>query len=311
MKPFTIAYVTCRKTPKIEWFFASLAYEAQGNYDDIRIIVVDFYAQTHLAWTQQEVDSRKVLFRYWCQCPNYLHIPPKPTPWAGPHRLTKHDYFAAANTRNTAIAHCPDAYIAFVDDLSVLMPGWLKAAREAVENNRVVCGAFRKVKNIVFGTKLMFDDYPAGHDPRWKSGDSDKAVPCAPQWFFGCSLVSPIEAFLVANGYPESADGMGYEDCVTGEIIARHGYPFFYDRRLLTYEDEVWHHVDKPMLRIDKGTSPNDKSHALLKMLAGAKESGNRYSLREMRNNVLNNLPFTMPVRETVDWFDGQPLSEM
>lgn len=309
----SICYVTSRMEPHIGWFFDSLHSICRGDYSDIRVIIVDFYAQAHGEWTDGHVTDRLIEFRSLCRCPNYIHVAPKPTPWQGPFRLTKHDYFAAANSRNTGICHCPDPFIAFVDDLSVLMPDWLRRAKASTLDGQVTCGAFRKVHNLRFGdvSGVTFEDYKAGRDPRWNYGSEYGPMPCAPQWFFGCSLVAPIEAFLQVNGYPESADGMGYEDCVTGQMIARHGYTFWYDQKLLTYEDEGAHHLAKPMLRIDKGVSPNDKSHAFLKLLEGAKESGNPFNLREMRNSTLSGVSLTYPIRQTHDWYDGMPLSEM
>lgn len=310
----TICYVTSRKDCKFEWFAQSLWREAGGRFIDLQVIVVDFYAQVlpwH-NWTAQDVQDRRDQFARMMQAP-LVHVNPKPTVWSGPHRLTTQDYFAAANTRNTGIALASSDHIAFCDDLSVLKPGWLSAVRHAIAGNYICCGAYRKVVNLKVenGNIISFDDYKLGHDYRWLGGNDSKAMKCPPQWFCGCSLVAPMEAFLKINGYPESSDSLGYEDCITGQLISRHGYDFRYDRRMMTYESEPDHHFGYIMKREDPGESPNDMSHALLAMLASSNHSGNNYDLRELRQKVLAGEAFPVSKIPEHRWFDGKPLREL
>jgi hypothetical protein len=46
----------------IQWFFDSLHAQCKGDYSYMRIIVVDFYAQVHLEWTEKHVSIRKGQF---------------------------------------------------------------------------------------------------------------------------------------------------------------------------------------------------------------------------------------------------------
>ena len=317
-----MAYLTSRREPKIEWFIQSLERELSAEkgvpktypwHCDVSVAVVDFHNNPNHKRNAIETLT-----------------PPKPCVWQGPHRLTQHDYFAAANARNTAICYAPDGWISFVDDLSVLMPGWLAAVREAMAKNYIVCGAFRKVNKLVVenGEVKSFEDHPAGHDSRWKHGDDTKAVPCHPNWLFGCSLAAPVDAFLKINGWPEACDstGIGMEDCMTGMALAATGHKLKYDRRMFTLESEELHHVDVPMLRMDKDrgkvvevapgvTHPAEKGHALVKRLSGRKWFENDFGpfpdLAALRQHVLAGGEFPVVNRPTHDWYDGQSLSEL
>ena len=119
----TIAYMTHRKEPLIGWFFDSLDNELGGQYEGVKVVVVDFYAQPCDGWTEEDVEKRKAKFVELSKT-DVLHVPPKPSVWQGPHRLTKVNYFAASSARNTAICLAEDGYVVFMDDLSVIMPGW-------------------------------------------------------------------------------------------------------------------------------------------------------------------------------------------
>jgi len=321
----TISYLTCRKNPMLEWFFSSLANEVRPP-DDIRIVIVDFYNRDWL-------DKINVAFAT-LGAPHPIRwirsLPPKPTVWQGKYKLTKSDYFAAANARNTAICFAHDGWISFVDDLSVLMPGWLNAVREAMEKNYIVCGAFRKVNKLVVenGEVKSFEDHAPGHDSRWKHGNDTKAVLCPPNWLFGCSLAAPVDAFLKINGWPEMCDstGIGLEDCLTGAALSATGHKLKYDRRMYTLESEELHHVGTPLLRMDKNRGktvevspgvkhPDEKGHALVKRLSGATRFDNDFGpfpdLAALRQHVLNGGAFPIVNRPTVDFYDSQPLSEL
>ncbi len=326
----SIGYLTCRKNPCWNWFFDSLRWQLSSA--PFEILICDFLAQEipHLNWKRADVKQRgEELFKA-CKNLPVRWFCPKPTVWAGPYRLTQNDYFSAANSRNTLIAKAHGTHVSFVDDLSVLMPGWLNAVREAMANNYIVCGAFRKVNKLVVenGEVKSFEDHPAGHDSRWKSGDDTRAVKCHPNWLFGCSLAGPVNAFLKINGWPEDCDsgGIGLEDCMTGGALVNTGHKLRYDRRMFTLESEELHHVDTPMLRKDKDrgkvvevspgvTHPAEKGHALVKRLTGATWFKNDFGpfpdLAALRQHVLAGGEMPVVGRPTHDWYDNQDLREM
>lgn len=333
-----IAWITSRKNPCWDWFIQSLDRQLGGSFSGIRIIAVDYWLQAvpHAGWSADDVKMR---FENWSKLiPSGLETiltPCKPTPWQGPHRLTKHDYFAAANARNTAICHAKDGYLVFCDDLSVLMPGWLQAVRAHAQAGRIVCGSFRKVCDLVVEDGLPRNFKPhvvegkaAGIDSRMadlRYGGLDH--PCPPNWLFGCSFGAPVKRFLEINGLPEMCDstGIGMEDCHTGIAFANNGHKLYYDRSMMTYESEERHHVPGGMLRLDKkkdgvvivagyGEHPNEKGHHLVRHLAKAKRFKNYFEeggIAALRQRVLAGEPFPNIVLPDTDWFDKQSLREL
>lgn len=304
----TIAYTTGRMEPKIEWFFESLHRETRGDCSDLDIIAVDSYFGTpgrHPNCTLQE----------------FRHVEPKPTVWQGPGRLTKENWFAKCNALNTALCLAKGPWIAFVDDLSVLMPGWLSAAREAIAGGYVACGAYRKVKNMVVekGQLVSFDDHPSGNDHRLAAAPTKR--PCGSSWMYGCSTVAPLEAWLEINGAPEAlCDGMGYEDTTIGRMMMNNGRQLVFDPALMTYESEELHFVGPRMRREDpcKG-DPNakprdDKSHALVRISQTLKAHPNYFSeggIRGLRERVQAGEPFPQAGIPEHEWFTGQRLADL
>lgn len=308
----TFSYFTSRKNPMIEMFFASLDREIAGDYTDKKIVVVDFYAEApgraeYIASLANE-DQRKIL----------THVPPKPNPWQGRYRLTPVDWWAASNARNTAICLAPDGWIVFVDDLSVMLPGYGVALRSAIlKENTITCGAYRKVKKLVVdnGNIVSFEDHPGGHDNRYAHG-IDGGLPCSGNWLYGCSLAAPVEAFLQIGGFAEAwCDGLSFEDCIAGIMLGKKGWKFIYDRAMMTYESEEGHQDGVVMKRSDYGISPNDKSHHVLRMA----ENGNGFhpnyfgeeGIRGLRARVLAGDPFPINQLPEHEFFTATPLSEL
>lgn len=301
----TLAYMTGRKDSKIDWFWDSL--KRQGIPD--RVVIVDrhFEKDHPTFWKSMDLSGCEV-----------VHTAPKPTVWQGKHRLTKEEYFAAANARNTAICYALDGHIAFVDDLSVLLPGWLDCVRQSMAENYIALGAYKKVKKLVVenGEVKSFEEFPGGVDSRLRSATGDQTS-CGGSWLFGCSFAMPVEAYLSVNGSDENCDstGLGSEDyCLGIRIGNTNKYSFRYDRRMMTYESEEHHHIEAPLKRMDKGVSPNDKSHAILNAVMGSTWAPNYFGdggLRALREKILNGEDFPVTQIPAHDWYDKQPLSEL
>jgi len=301
----SVAYMTARRDCKVEWFRDSLCRQILPS-DDIQIIVVDFFHAE----------------RKWSKLEGWLHVPPKPTVWQGPHRLTRNDYFAPSSARNTALCYAKHDHIAYVDDLSVLGPQWLSSVREAITGNYIACGAFQKVKhlNIQVGRVIEFMDFPQGHDHRFEKGSDKKAVACPPNWLFGCSVCLPVAALEKINGWPEAicdSTGVGAEDCFTGETLVRTGHAVKYDRRMFTYESEELHFQEPLMKRCDKGEigKSNSKSWAAVRMMQECKRFDNNFDpfpdIAALRKHILAGGSFPIQKNPLHDWYDGQPLSEL
>lgn len=299
-KSLTIVYTTMRENPRFQWFMDSLRHQVLTEFVKIDIVVV----------TRKKISEMNTP---WFIRPIFIH--PKPTVWQGEHRLTKEDWFAASNARNTGLCVAKTDWIAFVDDLSVLMPTWFKAVREAMEQNYIVCGSYRKVKKIVVehGIVKSFEHSPNGVDTR-RDQVKENVTPCSGGWLYGCSCAMPIDALLKIGGWNEMCDGMGQEDCATGFMLQNAGYTLKYDTRMLSYESEEAHFEEPPMKKTDKGVSPNDKSHAIMKIVHdGLKYFDNFYDggIAAERQKFQRDYQFTVRTTPTRDWFDKQKISEM
>lgn len=319
----SIAYMTNRRDCRIEWFFDSLAIQLAEHPTPVTIIVVDFWAD--------EPGRRDDIARKAAQFINagivVKHTTPKPTVWQGRYRLATRDYFAAANARNTAICLAPDGWLAYVDDLSVLCPDWLYWCLQAIDQNVVGLGTYRKVRNleVANGIIIGYDADESGLDSRIKHCRtkiySGKQVPdCVPasgSWMFGCSLVGPVQGFLDINGWDEDCDSMSAEDYPCGMMLQNNGYRLMFMTKMMTFESEELHHAEKPFLRIDK---PNVKGHkdasnAYLATIISAKtrRAPNyfEFGIAAERSRVLAGLPFTKTQIPEHDWRDSQPIREM
>lgn len=322
MNSLTIAYVTARRDCKIEWFFDSLSRQVGlpthlivvdhfADEDGRRDEVFDKFARAFTAPLQIEHQEKGNVPEKF-----FTHVPPKPNVWNGPHRLTKEDWFAMASARNTAICLCKTSHICFVDDLSVLQPGWLDAVKEAVDGNYIGCGAYHKARNMVVKNGLVVSyDAPVGEsgvDDRLKRVDKDVSE-CNGGWLYGASFVAPLEDLLDVGALPEICDSLGSEDYCLGIALQNAGKHLKFDRRMMTFESEELHFAEWPMKRTDKGVSPNDKSHALLNIAKQSKYFPNFYpgGIRALREFVQAGNPFPVVLEPKHDFYDGQPISEM
>lgn len=314
----TIAFLTNRKDPCIKWFFDSLHNETGGDYTDIKIIVLDYWAQVVDDWTAANVAARKDHFAKLARH-EFEHVPPKPTVWQGPYRLAKINYFAAANMRNTALCMAPDGYIAYVDDLSVILPGWLKQVREIMAQGFIAMGAYSKVINLQVndGKVVNYQWHPAGRDSRLDhvKGDQPFKAPCG--WSYGCSLAIPVESLLTVNGFDEDCDSMGFEDVICGIMLERAGNTLMYCPKMRTLESEERHFLEVPFSRIIKNLVPEstykDSSHAILDWVQNGRRvsAPNYQSMRETRAAILAGSGFPISQIPEHDWRDAQPIREM
>lgn len=316
MRPhLTIVYITGRLEPKIEWFLETFNQQAQSFMGNIKLVAVDFYAdqEGRRAWLLNHLAKTTGTSFDW------VHAAPKPTVWQGPHRLTKEDYFAIANTRNTGLCLAPDGWIAYVDDLTVLMPGWLPAIWRAMDQGFIACGAYKKVLDLKLenGTP-SFTPFAPGVDSRWGYGSDDHPIQAGGSWLYGCSSVMPVEALLAVNGWDEDVDlcGMGGEDYVCGIMMARAGYIFRYDRSMLTLESEELHHVGPTLKRtIEKVRGREDASRVLLKMVLEGRNIAPNYfppgGIKAERERVLKGEPFTVIRCPEHSWYSGILLKDL
>lgn len=325
----TIAYITFREQPRFEWFVASLNREFRNMPDidrsTVQVLVIDARYPRKL-----EADFP------------FEHHAPKPTVWQGAHRLTRRDYSCASNARNTAFALSRHTHVAFVDDLSVLLPGWLKTHVHAATNNYVLAGTTYKHRNIVVDTNGDVASYDVfGRDFRATQIQPVGLVRCSGAWLYGGTFSVPLEHALRVNGQDEIYDVIGGADYDLGERLQRAGSDIFITRECGTFEDKDAHYSGAQVVRLDKpwpptavhaprtfgpdgwsdsaqpdvdGDGPYSSNYLYNRLRREWSRSwtiGNTFNLRELRARVLAGEPFPIPTEPTTHWVDGQPLSEM
>lgn len=310
----TITYLTSRKEPMFDWFVDSLAWQFPDV--PIQLVIVDYYYNDEMRL--RDITKNAAQNLYDLPLSGVIHTAPKPTPWQGEFMQTKRPYFAAANARNTAACYATGETIAFVDDLTVLMPGWMNQILHAHEYKYVMCGAYKKVKNLQVENGLVIskEEFPDGIDSRWSMGSDAGIVPCSGGQLFGCSFALPLEYYLQVNGQDEIFDSLGGEDYSLGLNLEKAGYKLYYNRNALTLESEERHRDpgSSSGIRVDKKMGSTYSSNILLDKLMKSPKPislGNKFSLRHLREQVIAGLGFPIPPPNARHWVDDQLLSEM
>ncbi len=332
----TIAYITNRAQPMLEWFLDSLQMELGKHeyHNGLFEVIVVTKEQLVTPMFPQISENSFILNSYKGKQYkfNIRFVEPKPSVWQGAHRLTKQDFFAACNARNTALCCAQDGHILYLDDLSVLSPGYMDAVLEHMKGDKIALGAYRKVKELTVVSGVVKHFIPSlnekgedvGIDSRWHHG-ADLPVVAAGSWLFGCSVLLPVEAMLKIGGWPEAiCDSGGGEDYITGIMLQNNGYQFVYDRRMLTLESEEHHHFGTIMRRDDwhfengkpvlGGNGKDDRSHAALKMAMNLKFHPNYFGeegIVGLRNRILAGESFPIPKIPENEWFTKIPLKDL
>lgn len=266
----TIAYITARANPRWSMFCDSLvAQTTPEQLRDIQVVFVDGKLW-HSGMKIPASLPTMALAHHFYHNPgrrydlemsvgkrfDFLHIPPKPCLKQGPFRITQRDWFCASNTRNTAIIAARGDYLVCVDDLSVLMPGWISQVMHAAEHGYCVCGAYKKVLKLEchphtdgVGYGVVYEDFPPGVDSRWSRGSDTGIVPWGGGGLFGCSFGARTEDLLKIDGFEPACNAEGGEDFDLGIRLERSGVKLFYNRNMLTLESEEDHHGEASMPR--------------------------------------------------------------
>jgi glycosyltransferase involved in cell wall biosynthesis len=326
MTGVSIIYVTHRPEPRFDWFADSLA--AQLGADDPEVIFVDGLHSTERAAQLEQVVAGRFAHR---------HVTAKPSPWNGPHRLTGKDYFASASARNTGIVCATRPYVVFVDDCSVLMPGWWSEARTAARHEYVVAGAYQyhremAVENGVLVRSRHVPDEPDATDCRWDQGHDEALVKVGGGHLFGCSFGAPRALLVELGGQDELVDAAEGADCQLGLRLEWAGVPILYSRRMLTIESTELHEqrskqviglardLEPPayMARlrefgVDRRTTDGawDNANMILDIAYGTRSTrslGNYYDLAALQEADFD---ATIAAFPRTYWFDRTPLGEL
>jgi hypothetical protein len=294
----TIAFVTCRREPEIGWFLDSLQNQCQTD-QIAHLIIVD------AAGAIEKVLPTK----YSCFIKTTF-TEPKPTVWQGRHRITKEDWWAMSNARNTALCLCDTSYIVWVDDRCVLGPRWLEGVREAANAEYAVCGTYEKHHNMrVENGNIIDPGRLDGKDARALNG-----IALCHHQFWGGTYGIPVEWALKVNGWEEMCDSLGAEDYIMGMMLCNAGCVNKFDPRLMLIQDRT---PDKSL--VPRKTSKErfshdteDKGHKAIERFGAGSKSQHPWDIRAIRDSVLagNAFPSVETYPQT-DWFDGQPIKDM
>lgn len=319
----SVVYVTHRQDPRFEWFVDGLARQI-GDDDELEVVLVDGHFSTERA----ERFCSLVADRF-----KLVHVAPKPTPFNGPHRLAASEYAATASARNTGLVYASHPYTVFVDDASVLMPGWWAETQRASREGYVVAGAYQKHwdMRVEAGTLRFSRSEPSGIDARWSLGADRGLTRISGGELFGSSFGAPTSLLVGVNGLDELCDPTGGEDYQLGIRLEWAGARIYYSRRMLTIESEDLHRDQSVPLRVDGLLDPDtymqrlsgfgvtkrhvpgrcDSSHMALDILYGTRSVvsiGNYYRIADLRPSDLEGTVAGFP---DTYWFDGRPLAGM
>ncbi len=339
----SIVYITERARPRFDWFADSLANqladagagesERAGRNGTVELIVVDGHHSPERAAEFARIVGGRFPMR---------HVPPKPTPYNGAHRLTQRPYSAISSARNTGILHASAPYVVFVDDCCLLADGWWQEVADAAANGYVLAGTYENRVNMrVERGRLLGDDGlgagAAARDSRWELGDEQALVQIVGSQLFGCGLGVPRALLLQINGFDELCDPIGGEDSNLGIRLEWSGARIFLSRRMLAIKDGE-RHRDDTTIRLDRGHAPDgpldperyiaclaefgvgartiadgawDCSHLCLDLLYGTRSClalGNYYELSSLSVEQLQQTVADFPERY---WATGEPIATL
>lgn len=335
----SIIYVTCRKEPKIEWFFDGLRHQIkQFPNIPVEVTVVDY----HLNETKNNYYN-SIFISNNC---SIQAVEPLPSFCQGPHRITKENYFSATIVRNTGFVYChkqvnpKDVYVVCIDDLTTLSPCWLENIIIAMENEYAFCGSYRKDKNMVVENGIIISSEAESTDSRLQYVRPGRTS-CDGGWLYGCSFGLPLITALKINGFDEICSMIGTEDTQFGIRLKRTGIDLFFDTDILTIESAEHHFTEgnffkresfpvmqetyfqnlekfgiteKPIRHLYQYDMPWFINDLLKYNPQHVMPFKNTYHLFMLRDLVKNNIPITfqdMNYNTDTFFFTGQKFSEL
>lgn len=329
----SIIYITFRENCMFEWFIEPLKKSiAENGFNfPIQIIVVDGFL-----YECPDKTARREYFSQKVGNLELTHVSPKPTRWQGEFKLTQENYFAAANTRNSGACYAKHGFIAFVDDLGIIKSTWLPAVVNAMRRNEIHCGAYTKVKNIVYDLSSCSyngGDENGGRDHRLSVYNQDIS-PCPGGHVYGSSFCLPKNVYFELNGQNEMYDGCsGGEDYDFGIRLQKTGHKIFYNKQMFINESDYTFGSDssRRCIRADPETSNHnfvnalreyrltdtaparrDLSHFMLSYCySGPNKVNPEFSLANYNMLILqgNTDPFLKPVAGQIHFFTKKPIS--
>lgn len=300
-----IVYVTARREPRVDWIVDGIEAQALPG-DAVHLVVVDALGSISSP-TGRARSARELGVRPTPALTEVSVVEPKPTPWQGAHRLTRDHWWAVASARNTGIVLLGRDvdYVAFLDDRCRLGSGWLAAVRRgAAQRASVLAGTYSKIEGAA-GRLTRTIDHRRQRSPGGLRG-------CGGGWLYGCTVALPLAWCLEVNGFEEGCDGLGGEDYIFGMMLSRRGRRVDFVVELAVEQDRT-DGTSHELVRVDKGTSPRDKSHAAIDRFGCRSRTEWTPDLAELRRAAAEPGWIGWPAVDPAarDWYDGQPIRDM
>lgn len=140
-----------------------------------------------------------------------VHVPPKPSRWQGPTRLTRSDRWDKAGASNTGLIYANGEYIVFIDDCTMVNENFLIEHHKHLSLGRSTAGTYRygRTGMIVENGKIVGGHFEDQGDHRLTFSSDEAIVAKAPGWMFGGNAGAPLDACLAINGFDEIISGQG------------------------------------------------------------------------------------------------------
>lgn len=329
----SVGYITMRKRPNLKWMLDGLIAQSKKLNVNIQLVVVDY-------WRGYRNSDEFELFDF--NVPENItidYVSPLPSLWQGEYQISKQSWYAAANARNTLFVYAKHNFIASCDDLTVLGEYWLQSVLDAMKNNYMALGAYRKDINmrVENGVLISSETEPNGFDSRWNICGDNQKKKVSGAYLYGCSWCMPLQTALKINGFDCLTDSIGYEDTIFASMLQRIENDFYYDKRMFTVESNDHPQNDFSVKRVDvmlgeelyfkilnsfgitnsiyDKDANKDCSHIIMEIANQypLKASWNFFDLNELRLKIKNNIPITLDDMKykNYTWFSNQLISDL
>lgn len=230
----SVIMVTARRDPGYKFIVESLWQNIQQLQKTFPDAKVEFIAVDENIWYNEKQAREELAELIGGRFP-HQHVAPKFSPWRGPLRLTKTDYWDKQSALNSGVCYAKYSRLVFFDDNAVLGEGWLLPHAVTFPSPVAICGSYKYWYPgvTVNGCTVVGNPHEPG-DHRLR--EQPTAGPCHPGWLYGGNCSFPLEQVLETNGWEELLSGYGgLEDSEFSVRISRLARTFFVPDSVVHY----------------------------------------------------------------------------